>query len=318
MSRYRIGLLLFITAIVSGCAPQVEPDRATVAPPPAASSTPAETSPSKAPVLAETPLTAPTPAPVVNKMSDCVSPAVATSAGIDATYEASYLNASTSAKIANLEYLISQIDSDYTCGTFFQETNSGTVRGVRVYKVSQGAQAYALTEAQLESAFVQLDLPLKTSVVLLADFTGLLPRIIVKTGWGAEEATVSSVKADKRTLYTRLATSNQSIFSSAISASHSTGDRYDCGNFSTQAAAQAFFGGLPDDVNRLDADNDGVACEALDNVSRPYRVTLADLPPVSDSPTRAYTSPPANSGRCYVSGYTRKDGTRVSGYYRRC
>jgi hypothetical protein len=45
----------------------------------------------------------------------------------------------------------------------------------------------------------------------------------------------------------------------------STGDK-DCGDFATHAEAQAFFisqGGPSSDPNRLDADNDGQACEAL-------------------------------------------------------
>ncbi|MDA0165931.1 thermonuclease family protein [Solirubrobacter ginsenosidimutans] len=40
----------------------------------------------------------------------------------------------------------------------------------------------------------------------------------------------------------------------------------DCGHFATQAAAQAYFvalGGPTDDPDRLDADSDGIACEAL-------------------------------------------------------
>ena len=44
-----------------------------------------------------------------------------------------------------------------------------------------------------------------------------------------------------------------------------TGDR-DCADFATQADAQAFFlaqGGPAADPHRLDADNDGIACENL-------------------------------------------------------
>ena len=41
---------------------------------------------------------------------------------------------------------------------------------------------------------------------------------------------------------------------------------YNCPDFSTQAEAQAAFeycGGISNDIHRLDADNDGVACESL-------------------------------------------------------
>jgi Excalibur calcium-binding domain len=37
----------------------------------------------------------------------------------------------------------------------------------------------------------------------------------------------------------------------------------DCSDFATQAEAQAVFDATPGDPNRLDADNDGIACETL-------------------------------------------------------
>ncbi len=43
-------------------------------------------------------------------------------------------------------------------------------------------------------------------------------------------------------------------------------DEYNCDDFETQEEAQRFFinaGGPSEDVNRLDGDNDGVACESL-------------------------------------------------------
>ena len=43
-------------------------------------------------------------------------------------------------------------------------------------------------------------------------------------------------------------------------------DEYNCTDFSTQPAAQAFFdkaGGVGHDTNRLDGDKDGIACEDL-------------------------------------------------------
>ena len=43
-------------------------------------------------------------------------------------------------------------------------------------------------------------------------------------------------------------------------------DDYNCDDFSTQPEAQAFFlkvGGTKNDVNRLDGNNDGQACESL-------------------------------------------------------
>lgn len=43
-------------------------------------------------------------------------------------------------------------------------------------------------------------------------------------------------------------------------------DEYNCADFATQPEAQAFFekvGGVGNDVNRLDGDKDGIACESL-------------------------------------------------------
>jgi len=43
-------------------------------------------------------------------------------------------------------------------------------------------------------------------------------------------------------------------------------DEYNCDDFTTQSQAQKFFknaGGPSIDTNRLDGDNDGIACEAL-------------------------------------------------------
>jgi hypothetical protein len=40
------------------------------------------------------------------------------------------------------------------------------------------------------------------------------------------------------------------------------GDAYNCANFSSQAQAQAVLRADPSDPNRLDADNDGIACES--------------------------------------------------------
>lgn len=43
-------------------------------------------------------------------------------------------------------------------------------------------------------------------------------------------------------------------------------DEYNCSDFATQPKAQKFFekaGGISKDTNRLDGDNDGIACESL-------------------------------------------------------
>jgi len=50
-----------------------------------------------------------------------------------------------------------------------------------------------------------------------------------------------------------------------------TADEYNCSDFETQAQAQTFFdnlGGTGNDVNRLDGDKDGEACESLPSGTR--------------------------------------------------
>jgi hypothetical protein len=57
----------------------------------------------------------------------------------------------------------------------------------------------------------------------------------------------------------------------------------------------------------LDRDHDGKPCEATDiNVEK----TVYVPPPTTPSPP--------STGKCWVNGYTRKDGTHVSGYWRSC
>jgi Excalibur calcium-binding domain len=53
------------------------------------------------------------------------------------------------------------------------------------------------------------------------------------------------------------------VVMSAPAALGQAGDQ-DCGDFSSQAAAQAHLQADPSDPDGLDADNDGVACESFD------------------------------------------------------
>ena len=76
---------------------------------------------------------------------------------------------------------------------------------------------------------------------------------------------------------------------------------YTCSSITRETAMLMYLQGH----TYLDRDKDGKPCEAND-------ITL-------EKP--AYTPPvitPPSSGRCWVNGYRRKNGTYVSGYYRRC
>lgn len=319
MNYLRLALLCCVT-IMAGCAPSAEPDRILTAPPRATAPTSAPTSTLRAAVPST-----PAPETIRRGTSRCISPSDTPLLTVDVGRMVRSLNANTSAEIATLEYLLYQIDSNFTCGTLFQETVSGQVRSVRVYELTQGATQYSAAEEQLQSALRRLQLEDTSSVVIHADFDGLLPKTLLRAGWRSDGVETPGLRIERMKLYSGLATSNRSVFLSARSPRSTINDRFNCADFSTQAAAQAFFSGLPDDINRLDGDNDGIACESAANSSRPYQVALEDLPgpsPVTSSPTRRYTpssnSSSSSSGKCYVSGYTRKDGTRVSGYYRSC
>jgi len=75
---------------------------------------------------------------------------------------------------------------------------------------------------------------------------------------------------------------------------------YRCSDISHQTAVLLYLQGH----TYLDRDHDGKPCEQTDINTE--RVTY---PPSNPSPS---------SGMCWVNGYTKKNGTHVSGYYRRC
>jgi len=69
----------------------------------------------------------------------------------------------------------------------------------------------------------------------------------------------------------------------------------DCGDFAFQEDAQAVFDADPSDPNGLDADNDGLACEALlrrgDLVTPTMRPPSPTMTSVSPTPTTTSASP---------------------------
>lgn len=75
---------------------------------------------------------------------------------------------------------------------------------------------------------------------------------------------------------------------------------YRCGSLTNQMALALYAQGH----TYLDRDQDGRACEAND---------------IANEIASPYVAPVVSStGQCYVSGYFRKNGTYVKGYYRRC
>jgi endonuclease YncB( thermonuclease family) len=88
----------------------------------------------------------------------------------------------------------------------------------------------------------------------------------------------------------------------------------DCGDFATQAEAQAFFVAAgAGDPHRLDSDGDGIACEGNPCPCSTAPVPLVGSPtptptPVAPAPTATPTTDPLGSGN---SGPTRRDRARV-------
>lgn len=76
--------------------------------------------------------------------------------------------------------------------------------------------------------------------------------------------------------------------------------RYTCSTLTHAQAVELFYQGH----SYLDRDHDGKPCEVYDILAERSTATSVTVP--------------STGKQCYVSGYTRKNGTRVSGYYRSC
>ena len=64
-------------------------------------------------------------------------------------------------------------------------------------------------------------------------------------------------------------------FSVALAGTASAAPDRDCPDFASQAEAQAAFNAVPGDPERLDDDNDGIACESYTYAATPAAVTPA-------------------------------------------
>ena len=238
--------------------------------------------------------------PVITQESSELSQAVA---GLDA---------SANQNIQNLESTLYELDTRYSCGIL---VDSDLEKSVLVYTLSVNSTS-STKETSVKTALDALSQPSTTYAVVLNSKSGDFLSGFIKQGSNSTTSLASS--PDKVQYFSQLGKSNRSFTLGAGSRStgssqSSSSDFYNCSDFSSQAAAQAFFASDLSDPNRLDADNDGKACEWFD--SRTYtKRTITVTRPV----TRTYSSSSSNSGKCYVNGYTRKDGTRVKGYYRKC
>lgn len=135
----------------------------------------------------------------------------------------------------------------------------------------------------------------------------------------------------------------QGKFTASTASASGTAD-LDCRDFASQSEAQLYFnakgGSSSKNVDALDWNHNGMSCEVNEDwavrskrwstpsapkppVVTPTPPVIAPTPPVAapEQPVVTPTPPvaaPGNGGRCYVNGYTRKNGTHVSGYYRSC
>jgi endonuclease YncB( thermonuclease family) len=90
----------------------------------------------------------------------------------------------------------------------------------------------------------------------------------------------------------------------------------DCGDFATQAEAQAFFlASGPGDPHLLDGDGDGVACETnpcpCSGTVVPFVGTATPTPTPTATPTTTPTTTPTDPNGSGESGPTRRDRARV-------
>ncbi len=92
-----------------------------------------------------------------------------------------------------------------------------------------------------------------------------------------------------------------------------SGNIYNCADFASTSEAQSCYNYCisqgKGDIHRLDADNDGLACESG---------TAKTSSKKSYESTSSSSSGGCPAGKCYVNGYYRKSGTYVSGYCRKC
>ena len=253
------------------------------------------------------------------KTSRCETPTAALdNSAISATVYA--LNASKSDAIQRLEEVIKNADGNFTCGTYIEANPDRTARGIKVYEINVNSTDYASYEQEILDVLNSTKTSPNRKVAIISTFTDSGNQKVIVEGAGdiQETSAVSpSTQAETSKYYSSLAQSNQTIIAKRIKSvdtntSTKRRDIYNCADFSSGAAAQAFFESTPGDPNRLDGDNDGIACEVFANISLTWRIATTNS---SRNQTR-YTS--GNSGRCWVNSYTRKDGTRVRGYYRRC
>jgi hypothetical protein len=107
-------------------------------------------------------------------------------------------------------------------------------------------------------------------------------------------------------------------------------NRYNCGDFTSSDAQDCYLYCKSlgkGDIHDLDRDHDGDACEYESWSSPSYSSSSSS----SSSSTTSFISPSSSSssltsssggscptGKCWVNSYTRKDGTHVNGYCRKC
>jgi hypothetical protein len=250
--------------------------------------------------------------------SSCVSDV---SASIHADAVAPYLrslNPDSSEPIRTLEELLAQLDPNFACGTYIQVGKDGYPRIVRVYRSTVGNLNASGLDTTIASHMASIPLSGYSSIIVVGTTTTNARLAVVKTSTSSTTDVVRDLPPSDADQLVRFAARGETLLLSARSNSR---DRLNCSDFSSGASAQAFFFSHPGDPNRLDADNDGIACERFEHRTysweshRPLVRPPVTTPRVAPAPAPTVRTSP---GRCWVNGYTRKNGTRVSGYYRSC
>src|SRR5258706_11133934 len=114
---------------------------------------------------------------------------------------------------------------------------------MRLCLIALGLLAVACESAATRSSR-QLDFPATTAVSTAASTARVATSLPAATPSPARTAVPTAVAGFDATGYI------------------GQGDRYNCGDFASQAQAQAVLRAAPADPNRLDTDSDGIACES--------------------------------------------------------
>lgn len=184
--------------------------------------------------------------------------------------------------------------------------NGSLTRGRASLSIMAGALANTSAQGLRDATLVQ------RKVSTGSDFTNALIDMEVSAYSGAQAAEKARQMLANITIFSDTTTFKTTINTLVSSLVIPTDNgKYTCAAISHGLAVQLFSQGH----SYLDRDSDGKPCEATDKYIEIYGPVKTTTPTAPATPV----TPPSTGGKqCYVSGYTKKNGTYVKGYYRSC